>query len=285
MRRAHDFARRLAKAAKAATAAVAAGAGLAGCAGGSPLLHPAHTLEAGDVGAAGGVSANVAVGSLADDLRGARSLAAQNVDVPGTPGSNPGYAKGALVAAAVAPGLAPFVAARVGVGGHMEGGVAYTGRGARIDLRRAFESGRLALSIGAGVTGAFYGRQQGSPLPNVELSALHGLGADVPVLVGWRSPGALYQAWAGARAGFENDAIESLTSEPKNVSIGTPPIRLSATRVYGGGLVGVATGFRHLHVAFELDVAYQSAVGDYNDTHVSIRGVALSPATALWWTF
>ncbi len=258
---------------------------LVGCAGGSPLLHPAQTLDAGVIRAAAGVSANVAVGSIAEDVRNARDQAAQNIDVPGTPGSNPTYAKGALVTALVAPGLAPFVAARVGVGGHAEGGIAYTGRGARIDLRRSFESGGFALSVGAGVTGAFYGRQQGSPLPNVELSALHGFGADVPILVGWRSDGGLYHVWGGARGGFERDEIESLTSEPKSVSIGTPPIHLAATRYYGGGLIGVGTGFRHVHVALELDVAYQSATGDYNDTHVKVSGVALSPATALWWTF
>ena len=260
-------------------------AGLAGCAGGSPLLHPAQTLDIGVVRAAAGVSANVAVGSIADDVRVARDLAAKNVDVPGTPGSNPQYARGALVTAAVAPGLAPFVAARVGVGGRAEGGVAYTGRGVRIDMRRSFESGNFALSVGAGVTGAFYGRQQGSPLPNVELTALHGFGADAPVLVGWRSSGGFYEVWAGGRAGFESDTIESATSEPKAVSIGTPPIHLAATRYYGGGLVGVGTGFRHIHVALEIAAYYQSATGDYNDTHVSISGVSLSPATALWWEF
>jgi hypothetical protein len=47
----------------------------------------------------------------------------------------------------------------------------------------------------------------------------------------------------------------------------------------------VGTGFRHIHVALELGAYYQSATGDYNDTHVSISGVSLSPATALWWEF
>ena len=263
----------------------AACAALTGCAGGSPLLHPAHTLDAGVVRAAAGVSANIAVGSIASDVRNARDEAARNVDVPGAPGTDPNYARGALVTAAVAPGLAPFVAARVGTGNHVEGGIAYTGRGVRIDLRRSFESGSVAFSAGAGVTAAFYGRQQGSPLPNVELTALHGFGGDVPLLVGWRSSGGIYQAWAGARAGFERDEIESLTSEPKSISIGTPPIHLAATRFYGGGLVGFGTGFRHLHVALELSVSYQSVSGEYNDTHVLVNGVSLSPATALWWTF
>ena len=110
--------------------------GASGCAGGMPLLHPARTLAAGEVRAAGGLSGQIAVGSIANDLRSARALAATNADLPGLPGSNPAFAKGALVAAAVAPGLAPFVAGRVGIGGQAEGGITYTGRAARIDLRR-----------------------------------------------------------------------------------------------------------------------------------------------------
>lgn len=250
-----------------------------------PLLHPARTLPAGDVRAAGGLSGQIAIGSIAEDLRSAKALAASNADLPGTPGSNPAYAKGALVAAAVAPGLAPFVAGRVGIGGNAEGGITYTGRAARLDMRRSFETGSVQLSIGAGVTVPFYGRQQGSPLPNVDLSALHGYGADIPFLVGWTSKASLYSLWIGARAGAEHVGIDNLTSEPKSVTIGTGSISLAADRFYGGGLLGLAVGFRHVHVALELDVSYQTVNGRYNDTPVSVKGVSLTPASAVWWDF
>ena len=44
-------------------------------------------------------------------------------------------------------------------------------------------------------------------------------------------------------------------------------------------------GFRHVHVAFELDAAYATVSGDYNQTRVTVAGLSLSPATALWWRF
>ena len=248
-------------------------------------MHPARTLSAGEVRAAAGLSANIAVGSAANDLRTAREVAAKNPDIPGIPGSNQAYAKGALVAAAIGPGLAPFVSARVGVGGRYEGGVAYTGRAARIDMRRSFDSGGFSLSLGAGVTGVFYGRQEGSTLPAVDLSELHGYGADIPILVGWQSEAALYMLWAGVRAGWEHDAIESVTSEPKSSALGSPSIRLAGERFFGGGVVGIATGFRHVHVAIELDLAYQVITGDFNGTHVGVQGLTLVPASALWWNF
>jgi len=267
-------------------ACVLLSAAAAGCGGGTPLLHPARTLPTGDLRAMTGVSANVAVGGLSDDLRRARDIAASDPTAPGAPGTNPDYAKGALVSAAVAPGLAPFVGARVGIGNQFEGGLAYTGRAVRADMRRSFDLDRhWSLSLGLGGSAALYGRQQGTDLPDVDLAALHGYGADLPVLAGWQSTGGLYMAWFGLRGGFEHDVVETLTSEPKSVTIGTPPIHLDANRFYGGGLLGIATGFRHVHVALELDVAYQVVTGSYNSNDVTVKGLTLSPATALWWTF
>lgn len=261
---------------------------LGGCGGGTPLLHPARTLPSGEVRAAGGISANIVPGSLGEDLRRARDIAtrdATQTSSPGAPGTNPDYAKGALVSASVAPGLAPFIGARVGVGNAFEGGLAYTGRAVRADMRRSFDDGPWSLSLGLGGSAALYGRQQGADLPNVDLGALHGYGLDLPVLGGWQSLSGLYTIWFGPRAGFEHVVVETLTSEPKDVTIGTPPIRLEATRWYGGGVLGIATGFRHVHVALEGNVSFQVVNGTYNDNHVTVRGITIAPATALWWTF
>jgi hypothetical protein len=265
--------------------AVGALAGASGCAGGAPLLHPAQTLAAGDVRAAAGVSANAIPGSLGNDLSRARDLAARDPSSPGAPGTNPDYAKGALVAAAVGPGIAPYVAARVGVGHRFEGGLTYTGRSVRGDMRRSFEDGPWAVSLGLGASAALYGRQQDAELPNVDLNQLHGYGADLPILVGWQSTGGLYTIWFGPRGGIEWVTVETLTSEPKSVTIGTPPLHLDATRGYVGAVVGVQTGFRHLHVAIEGQVDYQIISGTYNGTTVNVGGVTITPATALWFTF
>jgi hypothetical protein len=258
---------------------------LAGCGGGLPLLHPARALPQGEVRAMGGLSGNVVVGSAASSLSAARNEAIANPNVPGAAGTNPTYARGALVSALVAPGLAPVVGARVGIGHGAEGGIVYTGRGVRIDARATIDRGAVTYSGGLGVSAAFYGEQDGTAtLPNVNLSQLHGYGADIPLLVGWESTAGLYKFWGGARAGFEHAQISDLTSEPDD-AIGAPPISLSGTRFWGGGLLGFAVGFRHLHVAFEMDVAYVSATGQYNETHVSINGVAVTPSSAILWTF
>lgn len=251
-------------------------------------MHPARTLRSGDVRAMGGVSAQVAAGSLGDDLRRARAIAASDAtgaQSPGAPGSNPDYAKGALVAAGIAPGLAPFLGGRVGVGNAFEGGLVYTGRGVRGDMRRSFDGEEWSLSLGVGLSASLYGRQQGSDLPNVDLGALHGYGADVPVLAGWQSQSGLYSFWFGPRAGFEHLSVERLTSEPKSVTLGAQPISLDGDRFSAGGVAGFATGFNHLHVALEAGLAFQTIRGSYNGSEVTVSGLTITPASALWWDF
>jgi hypothetical protein len=93
--------------------------------------------------------------------------------------------------------------------------------------------------------------------------------------------------WAGARGGWEHVDIDNVTSEPGSVEAGGAPLNLSATatRWWAGGLVGLAAGFRHLHVALELDVSYANVSGDFGGAHAHIAGAAIAPAAALWWHF
>ena len=260
---------------------------LSGCGGGLPLLHPAHTLSRGEVRAGAGFSANAATGGLSTAVRDATNEARRTAS-PGEapPGTDATYAKGAIVVASVAPGLATIVGARVGVGAQSEGGLTYTGRSIRADLRRSFYlSPSWALSFGAGGSAALYGHQEGTALPNVDLSRLHGWGMDIPMIVGYRSESDLYMVWFGTRGGWEHLDVSEVSSVPGGVTFGSRPISLSVTRFWAGALLGLAVGFRHVHVAMEFDVSYASVTGDYNDTHVTVGGLTLAPAAALWWRF
>lgn len=242
------------------------------------MLHPAHVLRPGDVRAIGGLSAQALGGPASEQIRLADAIAAANAGAP-APG-DPSYARGAMALAALAPALAPHVGARVGFGRQFEGGVAYTGRGARIDARRAFGTASYALSLGAGFDAAFAGGSSTIKLPGVDIGSLRGFGFDVPVLVGWRSASSLYQVWAGARGGWEHYFIAPVTTEPTGT-----PAALDADRTRLGGLLGVATGFGHLHVALELEIGYQLVTGRLGTTTASVDGVAFSPASAVWWDF
>jgi|HubBroStandDraft_1064217.scaffolds.fasta_scaffold02113_8 hypothetical protein len=266
---------------------LAALVGASGCGGGIPLLHPAQTLPLGDVRAATGFSGNIVTAGFANALQSAiNEEPSGSGGAPSAPRTDSTYARGALVAASAGPGLAPFVAARVGIGSKVEAGIGYTGRAVRLDLRRSFDlPGRWALSVGAAGSAALYGHQDGTELADVDVGQMHGVGADVPVLLGYQSDADLYLLWFGARGGWEHVDISEVTSEPGATELGPAPIALSATRWWAGGLVGAAVGFRHVHVAMELDVDYASISGSYNQTHAQVAGVMLTPGTALWWKF
>ena len=191
------------------------------------------TLPKGEVRAAAGLSGEAIASDYASALQNARNEAAGTNSQP----NDAAYAKGALVAAAVNPGVAPFLSARVGVGHDFEGGLTYTGRAVRVDFRRSFSFGEdkaWAVSIGVGGTAALYGSLQGGSLPGVNLSDLKGWGADLPVLVGYTATDGLYMVWLGARGGWEHDTIQELTSEPKTVGLGVPPDRAERRSLLGG---------------------------------------------------
>jgi hypothetical protein len=259
---------------------------LVSCGGGLPLLHPARALPAGDVRAFAGMSGNVAAGGLASALQNARNEAANAAIAPNTPPSDQAYAKGALVEASMGPGLAPLAGARVGMGQEFEGGLTYTGRAVRADLRRSIDlSTHWSMSLGAGGTAALYAHQEGDALPGVDLGQLHGWGADIPVVVGYGSDADLYMVWIGVRGGWEHVDVSQVRSEPVAAALGMPSPTLSATRLWGGGLVGLAVGFRHVHVAMEMDAAYASITGQFNATHAQVAGLTLAPGSVIWWRF
>jgi hypothetical protein len=257
-----------------------------------PLLTPARTLGAGDVRALAGFSSTFALGSLAAAQRDAVNVGVAAAAAGQAPAAgDAAYARGALVAASVAPGIAPVAGAHVGVGADFEGGIVFTGRAVRADFRRSFPlDDRWDLSLGVGGSAILYGRNDANAstnpsVPGVDISHLHGWGADVPLLVGYQSDGDLYMIWAGLRGGWQQVEIGDLTSQPGSTPLGAPPISLSATEFWGGGVIGAAVGFRHVHLALELDASYDSVAGDFNGARAHVGGASLMPASALWWTF
>jgi hypothetical protein len=261
----------------------ALGVASSGCAGGAPLLYPAKVLPKGEMRALAGLSGQATAGSFTTALQSA--LDESNTE--STHATDTTYAKGALVAAAVNPGIAPVLSARVGVGYDFEAGLSYTGRSAQVDVRHAFAFGadkEWALSVGVRGIAALYGSLQGASLPGVNLGDLKGWGVDVPVIVGYEATSGLYMVWLGARGGWEHDQIQEVTTEP-GPGLETPPVGLAVDRYWAGGVVGAATGFRHVHVAVELDAAYETLNGSFGGTSASLSGATIVPATAFWIDF
>lgn len=243
--------------------AVAAATGSLGCAGSTPLLHPAHTLPAGRVMVGAGVAGHL--GAL------------EAAEVVGEDTSEP-----VLEDCAVAPGVAPWAAGRIGVDGDNEAGVTYSGRAFRVDFRHAFELDPLHLSLGVGGS-ALIPRRRGG---DADLGSAYGGGFDLPVLLGWVSDAELYSVWFGPRGGFEYLVGEVLESELSSTGRGDTFVPFEAKHGFVGGLLGAKVGFRNFHVALEVDVAYHFADGTFGEVpaDVSLGQLTISPSGALLLT-
>ncbi|WP_437732936.1 hypothetical protein [Sorangium sp. So ce1335] len=244
----------------------------AGCHGGGPLLHPAHVLRPGTVSFGAGVSgAMVLAGATAAPPDGEASAG-------GGPAATEDAARRKLSEIAVAPGVAPWASARVGIEGDNEAGLAYTGRALRLDGRHAFPLGEAsALSVGLGASALFAGG------PGSEGSDVHGAGIDVPVLLGFRSDADLYALWFGPRLGFE--LLGGEVRLPAAGATAGPLVDASGQHLRVGFVLGVRGGFRHVHVALEATATYHHARGEIAGAPVSIDQGTVVPGGGLTVTF
>jgi hypothetical protein len=153
----------------------------------------------------------------------------------------------------------------------------------RLDGRRAFESGRLALSTGLGGSVVLGGpsEDRSGQSTYVELGRPQGWGVDLPVLVGWQDKTDVVTLWTGPRAGFEK--LAATATFPLETPARTGD--LSATRWYVGPVMGLAVGFRHVHAAAEVSAYYQSTHATGLGVTATVRGVSLVPAAALTVSF
>jgi hypothetical protein len=274
-------------------AAGVAALGLGGCGGGAPLLHPAHTLPNGKVAFAAGTSGRLLLGGLRDAERELEAAGAESGGAS-TPAERARFASGAIARFAVGPGVAPFVAGRVGLGNHNEAGLAYTGRGVRLDGRHAWERESVALSVGLAGLGTL--ARPGDRPPNhvndapggdtslrrVKLTSASDYGLELPVLFGYRSSADVVKAWAGLRAGLARDSFELTLVESPDEPWGSDG---HALRWWSGGLVGFSVGLAPIEVRVELNAAFESARGKLVTKEGELTGEAagwsLTPTMAI----
>jgi hypothetical protein len=129
--------------------------------------------------------------------------------VGSTPNSDATFLRGAFRNTVTAPGVAPWVGGRVGLGSNNEASLIYTGRSLRVGARHAWLWGPYALSAGGGAASVLT-RQNKSNTPGsddgldprgVDWPAA-GFSLDLPLSFGWSSSAELLSAWFGARAAF-----------------------------------------------------------------------------------
>ncbi|MFN7697032.1 MAG: hypothetical protein ACK6CU_13775 [Deltaproteobacteria bacterium] len=166
-------------------------------------------------------------------------------------------------------GIAPAAGVRVGVAEDVDVGLVVSSASGRAELRWGGRVGPLRAHVGlAGfggyaVTGLDENGAQGSGWR---------AGALVPLTLAFDVAGIL-EAWLGARVALER--VEGALGPP---SLG---VRSAAWGLRGGGVVGLALGFRRVHVLAELAIDGEHWSGQNGASPFERAGVALTPAFAL----
>ena len=261
-------------------------------------MHPAHTLAPNHVTMGAGVSSNFVLGDADTRIQNARTVMANGALE--TPEEKREFVSGAVAYALLAPGLAPWVGARSGVGWSSDAGITYSGRGVRLDGRRSFEDGVLAASVGVGVTGVLVHPGHDQPgearggndeaIPGLDLGGVRGVGAELPLLVGWRSQAELVQVWLGARTGYERLwGSVLLRTDPDPTAEDSAPFE--ASRWFALGVLGVGVSIHPILIAIELDGGYQKADGSIRlkdnvsgartRENADLQGLTLTPTAAV----
>jgi hypothetical protein len=248
---------------------------ISACGGGSPLLHTAHTLPAGQTAFGAGMSDRFVLGPERSALDYARERAPDSAQPP----ADPLYTRGVLVALAEGPALAPWVSARVGLPGTNEAGLSVTGQAVRADARHAFDWGSSAFSAGFGLTGRGLGHSA-LDLPGADLNRAGGFGLDVPLLFGYRTDAELISVWGGLRGSYDHWSGKVGLDAGQDSS-------LSAARLSAGPVVGLAVGVAPIYVAAELELDYSRVTGTVDragsseQQEATMSGWSLRPAGAL----
>jgi hypothetical protein len=246
-------------------------------------LHPAHVEPQGVVVAGAGLSGQLVAGAPATALQAAREATIDGALPTKTQADT--YRKGALVVATMSPGVSPFVGARVGLGYDSEGGVAYSGRAFRVDVRHAFQTPSWALSLGLGGHALLVrrGDDPHASLRGLDLQSTSGFGVDLPMIGGWRSEAGLFSVWGGARVGYDKQGGQIGLGAIDDA--GTGPVDWKASRYWGGGVLGLTVGFRHIFLSLEVDAVYGSTSATAGEASVSIQGLTITPSGALQGRF
>jgi hypothetical protein len=253
-------------------------AGLAGCGGGAPLLHPAQTLPPDTVSFGAGLSGQFASSGVEETIDRGRVAAAGPLADPETATA---YAAGALTQALIAPGISPWVAARVGLPASLEAGLTYTGRTIRVDGRHAISlQNDWALSLGLGASAVLL-HPDSSPINDTPSDSppgpseaefgldASGWGADLPILIGYQPLDGFVDVWFGARGGFEHVSGE-LSSNVDDAA--AQHFDAEGNRLWAGALAGFSLGIPPLWFRFELAGTFHHLTG-----RVTSPGAGASP--------
>lgn len=253
-----------------------------------PQLYPAKPLAKGTTEFGAGVSGDLPLGPTRRQLRKVTHAVGPSADPAAAAEQEARAVEAAILETALAPGIAPWLAARGGIGWNSEAQLSTSGRRLRLGVRHGIElpneiwasAGFGAASLHQRTSNSDDGSENREDAPY--LHGAGGFGLDIPVVIGWQSRGQIIALWAGIVVGLDQ---LSARLEPSRADV-------AIVRRYGAGLLGLSAGLEPIRVRAELAANYSSGRaevrglgGGPDPRPVALRGFSLAPAAAIAFEF
>jgi hypothetical protein len=235
-------------------AGVLAAAGLAGCAPALSTFQPAHVAPAGHVLAEGGVEVGIPTGAIVTGVDTAKDLGqrASNGEML-TDAQKLQILDAGVNLAVNSPSVGPHLGIAYTIIDRLEANVRFAGQAFRFGgryqvLKRATDP--FDMTVGLGVSRFSYEFPLSDTIPVLKLDNFTRWQVDVPMLIGMSND--FVRLWCGPKlllTWFETQLTLDIPQQSASVA------RFDGMVTYLGGQAGVALGYRHLFVAFELTIA------------------------------
>ncbi len=252
-----------------------------GCGAAAPLLYPATPLADGMVAGGAGLSTSIPTRAGVRALDASRAASASEL---ASEADEIAFAKGVIARALAAPGASPWLSARVGLPGSSEAGITYAGRVLRVDGRKVFGSGPIAVSLGLGISGLVSGPDESPGNREPDQPTIRGAGAELPVRAGYQVAGGFVAAWLGGRAGL--DRVRGEIALPVADIDGSSPaaaVDLRADRWWLAPEAGVSIGPPPLSLRIGITAVYSSLRGRFEPTDGREDGRSLPRVSLSVW--
>jgi len=263
-----------------------------GCAPALSSFQPAHVGKKGTIAVATGVDLSAPTGSIGKIIDTADTLSDTAGQRELTEAERDQMIDAGITVALAPPAPVTHFGATYVPATDWEVGLRYASGGWRLGIRRQLlkqaEHG-IDLTIGLGASRFAYSFPVDDLFGILKLDDFKRYTIDVPVAIGQSKD--FYRWWAGPRFLVDSYGTQLTFTQPP---VGNTPesqtlASVDGTSIFAGGQAGVAVGYKHLYVAFEMTVVKlfstaQIAVLD-SKRDVDIGGTIIYPGVALMGNF
>lgn len=261
---------------------------LPACAPSLSSFQPAHVPAKGHIGAEGGWDISAPVGTIMRTIDAAKTISQAAKNETLTDAQRIQLIDAGTNLALVPPGLVTHVGVSYVPWSRWEAGLRWSSGEWRLGVRRQLldiAADGVDLTMGLGVSRFAYDFPVDEVLEVVKLDQFVRWNIDVPMLIG--THGDWYRLWTGPRFIYSRFDAAMRLDLP---ATGSTPAQMMLASVDGnavfvGGQGGVALGYKHLFVAFELTIVQLISTGHLrfaDQRHdVDLGGLVIYPGIGL----